>query len=53
VTKKEGVAVHLVPEGTAGAEVIAVRKVNETGFNSLSHQQVSQQIGLSPPKATR
>lgn len=52
LTKKEGVPVHLVPEGTAGAEVIAVKKVNETGFYSLSHHQVAEQVGLSQPKAT-
>ena len=42
----------MVPEGTAGAEVIAVKKVNETGFYSLSHHQVAEQVGLSQPKAT-
>jgi hypothetical protein len=47
-----GVPVHLVPEGTAGAEVIAVKKVNETGFYSLSHHQFAEQVGLSQPKAT-
>ena len=50
LTKTEGEPVRLVPEGTPGATVIAVKKVNELGFYSLGLNQLAEKLGLSGPK---
>ena len=50
ITKKEGDAVHLVPEGTPGATVLAVKRVNELDYYSLSFTDMSKKLGLTPPK---
>lgn len=52
ITKKEGVPVQLVPEGTPGASVIAVRRVNELGFYNLDRDQLAKNVGLTGPKTT-
>jgi hypothetical protein len=52
ITKKEGVPVHLVPEGTEGSTVIAIRRVDELSFYSLGHKQVAEKVGLSAPKTS-
>jgi hypothetical protein len=51
LTKKEGVPIELVPEGTAGASVVAVRRVDELGFYSLGAKQLAENLGLTMPKA--
>src|SRR5690625_3267762 len=40
ITKKDGDPVHLVKEGTPGATVLAVRRVNELDYYSLGLQQL-------------
>ncbi len=52
ITKKQGTPVTIVPEGTPGATVIALKKVNELGFYKLSRDQVAKQVGLTGPKTT-
>jgi len=52
LTKKEGIPVQLVPEGTPGASVVAVKRVDELGFYNLGRDQLAEKIGLSGPKAT-
>ncbi|HEY7341337.1 MAG TPA: DUF3644 domain-containing protein [Ktedonobacterales bacterium] len=52
ITKGGGIAVTLVPEGTPGASIVAVRRVNELGFYNLSHKQLAQKVGLTQPKTT-
>jgi hypothetical protein len=52
ITKKEGIPVHLVREGTADAAVVAVRRVDELGFYSLGHRQLAAHLNLSEPKTT-
>jgi hypothetical protein len=52
ISKKEGTPVHLVPEGTPGAAVVAIRRVDELGFYNLSLTQLAEHVGLSAPKAT-
>jgi len=52
ITKKAGVPVHLVPEGTPGASVVGVKRVNELDFYSLGRDQLAKQLGLSGPKTT-
>lgn len=47
ITKKDGDAVHLVPEGTPGATVLAVKRVNELDYYSLGAQKLADKVGLS------
>jgi hypothetical protein len=50
ITKSKGHPVHLVPEGTPGATVVAVRRVDELGFYSLNLTELAKKVGLSSPK---
>ncbi len=52
IAKKEGVPVQLVPEGTAGAGVVAVRRVNELDYYSLGHRDLARHLDLTPNKTT-
>jgi hypothetical protein len=52
ITKKEGIPVHLVPEGTPGASVVAVKRVNELDFYNLGRDQLAEHVGLSGPKTS-
>ncbi len=51
LSKKEGIPIQLVAEGTPGAHVVAVRRVNELGFYSLGAKQLAEKVGLTIPKA--
>lgn len=50
LTKKEGAPVHLVPEGTPGASVVAIRRVNELDFYNLGLTQLAKHVRLTGPK---
>jgi hypothetical protein len=50
LSKKEGIPIQLVPEGTPGAAVVAVKRVNELDFYSLGAKQLAEKVGLTPPK---
>jgi len=52
ISKKEGVPIQLVPEGTPGTSVVAVHKVDSLGFYNLGRDQVAKHLGLSGPKTT-
>lgn len=52
ITKNDGVPVTIVPEGTPDASVVAVRRVNELGFYSLSHHELAKKVGLTTNKTT-
>lgn len=52
ITKKEGIPVQLVPEGTPGATVVAIKRVNELDFYNLSLTPLAEKIGLTGPKTT-
>ena len=49
-TKKEGIPIHVVPEGTPGAAVVAVKRVNELDFYKFNLTQVAETLGLTSPK---
>ncbi|HZS68746.1 MAG TPA: DUF3644 domain-containing protein [Burkholderiales bacterium] len=51
LSKKEGIPIQLVAEGTPGASVVAVKRVDELSFYSLGAQQLAEKIGLTMPKA--
>jgi hypothetical protein len=49
---KTGTPVQLVPEGTPGASVVAVKRVDELSFYSLGRDQLAAKVGVTGPKAT-
>lgn len=49
---KTGAPVHLVPEGTPGATVVAVKRVDELSFYNLGRDQLAAKVGLSGPLTT-
>lgn len=51
LTKKEGIPIQLVAEGTPGSAVVAIKRVNELDFYSLGAKQLSDKLGISMPKA--
>jgi hypothetical protein len=52
ISRKEGVPVTIVPEGTQGAGVIAERKVNELSFYNLGRNDLAKKVGLTTAKTT-
>jgi hypothetical protein len=52
ITKKEGVPIVLVQEGTPGASVVAVKRVDELGYYNLGHKQLARSVDLTEPKTT-
>lgn len=51
LSKKEGIPIELVAEGTPGASVVAVKRVDELGYYSLGAKQLAEKVGLTMPKA--
>jgi hypothetical protein len=49
-TKKEGVPIHTVPEGTPGAAIVAIKRVNELDFYNFNLKKVAESVKLTPPK---
>jgi hypothetical protein len=52
ISKKEGVPVTIVPEGTPGAGVVAIKRVDELGFYNLSHTDLAGKVSLTTSKTT-
>lgn len=50
ITKTKGEPIQLVPEGTPGASILAVRRISELGFYSLNVTALSKKLSLSVPK---
>lgn len=50
LSKNQGIPIQLVPEGTPGASVVAVKRVNELDFYSLGAKQLSEKLGVTLPK---
>jgi hypothetical protein len=51
LSKKEGIPIHLVAEGTPGGSVVAVKRVNELDYYSLGARQLAEKVGLTMPRA--
>lgn len=49
-SKIEGVPVTIVPEGTPGAGVVAIKRVNELDFYNLGRDQIAKKLNYSGPK---
>lgn len=52
ITKKEGVPVTLVPEGSEKTGIVAVKRVDELGFYNLGHRELADKVGLTTNKTT-
>lgn len=52
ITKLEGVPVTIVPEGTPGAAVLAIKRVNELDYYNLGRDQLSTKVNLTGPKTS-
>lgn len=50
LSRKEGIPIQLVPEGTPGASVVALKRVNELDFYSLGAKQLAEKVRLTVPK---
>jgi len=50
LTKSEGDPVQVVPEGTPGATVVAIKRVNELGFYSLGLKDLAKKLSLTTPR---
>lgn len=50
ITKSRGEPIHLVPEGTPGATIVAVKRVDELGYYSLNLTALANKIKETPPK---
>jgi hypothetical protein len=50
LTKSKGEPVHVVPEGTPGATVVAVKRVNELSYYSLGLKNLAEKLSLTQPK---
>ena len=50
LSKKEGIPIKLVHEGTPGASAVAVKRVDAHGFYSLGAKQLAETVNLTVPK---
>lgn len=50
LSKKEGIPIQLVAEGTPDASVVAVKRVNELDFYNIGAKQLAEKVGLTMPK---
>ncbi|MCX6000092.1 MAG: hypothetical protein NTU41_11040 [Chloroflexi bacterium] len=50
LSKKDGIPIQLVPEGTPGAAVVAIKRVDDLGFYNLGARQLADKVGLTMPK---
>lgn len=50
LTRKEGEPIQLVPEGTPGSTVVAVKKVNELSFYCFGLYELAKRLNYSPFK---
>ena len=52
ISKREGTPIQLAPEGTPGANVVAVRKFDSLGFYNLGRNQLAKHLNMTRPKTT-
>ncbi len=49
-TKNRGVPINVVPEGTPGATVVGIRRINELDFYNLSSRKLAKKFNITEPK---
>ena len=52
ITRKEGIPVQIVPEGSSSSHVLALKRVNELDYYNLGRDQLASRVCLSGPKTT-
>lgn len=53
ITKtEEGIPFTPVPEGTPGAAIVAIKRVNELDYYNLGRDQLAKKLGLTGPKTS-
>lgn len=52
ITKREGIPVNLVQEGTADASVVAVKRVNELGYYNLRFADLARKLNITTNQVT-
>lgn len=50
ITKNDGEPMRLVPEGTPGSRVVAIKRVNELGYYTLGLHDLAEKLGLTPSR---
>ena len=50
-SKKEGIPIQVVAEGTPGASVVGLKRVNELDYYNLGAKQLAGKLDLTMPKA--
>jgi hypothetical protein len=51
LSRTEGEPVQLVPEGTPGATIVAVRRIESLSYYSLGLYDLAKKVGLTAPRA--
>ncbi len=49
-TKNSGIPINVVPEGTPGATVVGIRKINILDFYNVSSTKLAEKIKITEPK---
>ncbi|MCB9000218.1 MAG: hypothetical protein H6540_09165 [Bacteroidales bacterium] len=49
---EEGIPFTPVPEGTPGAAIVAIKRVNELDYYNLGRDQLAKKLGLTGPKTS-
>lgn len=49
-TKNKGIPINVVPEGTPGATVVGIRKINILDFYNLSATKLAERLKITEPK---
>ena len=49
-SKKEGMPIHIVEEGTPGVSVVGIKRVNELDFYNLGAKSLAEKVRLTMPK---
>ena len=49
---EEGIPFTPVPEGTPGAAIVAIKRVNELEYYNLGRNQIAKKLNISGPKTT-
>nr|WP_202417861.1 hypothetical protein [Pseudonocardia sp. SID8383] len=52
ITKKEGIPVHLVPEGTADSSVVSVKRVSELDYYNLRFSDLVRKLSVTTNQVT-
>lgn len=52
ITKNAGIPVTIIPEGTLGSNVLAIKRVNELDFYNLGRDSIAKKLNHTGPKTT-